>query len=248
VSEQAVKACAARVVKPDGEPAHVYLLDVGDGKPQRFEATPEPREHEAWDIDAIVDFANDFSAIWYARNGIRVLIDDNLRRDCVMMPLKLSHQVDLITGWEKSASSRMMSQKDLIKLLRVDFADCLGQAGEFLAVIRKLKFETATKTAGEIKHGRASLGKEIETAVSGDVDIPEEVIFDVPVFDGAFPALRARVRCAIDLDAATEKITLMPIPGHLEAGIREAEARIGRLIGEKLAKGNKKTPTFYGVP
>jgi hypothetical protein len=246
VSDQAVKAARGRILKPSAEPEHVYLIEDASGKIDQRRAAPQPRRHKALSLDPIIEFAKlrkISSAIWYSRHGVVCLVDDNDRRDRIDLNLQFSQQIEQLSHWEKTRPR--LSHKDAINILRTTFAKCLAPAGEFLGLIRQLKFVNGQIDEANLQASKRSIGRSIEQSVTGVATIPEYVTFDVPVFANAFP-FRASVEIAVDIDPATQTFQFVPLPKEIEAGIEAAEDALYSAIDTAL--DGVKVPVYHGNP
>lgn len=246
ISRQAVNAAGSRILQETVEPDHIYLLQGPDGKVERHEAAPAPRQHKASGLAAVCEFAgnNDGkSCIWYSRIGVVCLMDDSNRRDRVSLPLTLSPQIDSLLFIEKTRP--WLSHKELINLLKITFADCLGPAGELLSIVKNIRFKSGSEVDSQLApHGR-SLGSKIEAQVTGPHSLPDEVAFSVPIFLGAVESWQT-VTLAFDSDAATQKFQLVPLPRSIERAITFAERQIETEIAEGL--DGTEVPVYYGCP
>jgi len=234
----ATERAKLRVQKaPDCEPAHIYFLDG-----QKRWAEPPVRDHRASDLDAIIKFAAEFPTctVWYCRDAVVCLFDD--RRDKVTLPLRYSPQVVEIMSW--GTASKPFGQRELILKLRTLFKQCLAQCPTLIDCLRTLKFKSGAESEVAIGKNRASVGRAIESMVSGPNELPDEVYFTVPIFDGPFRTMEAVLDVAIEADGGTEKITLHPVPGTLEQQIRLAEIAIGQQLAETIDAKR----IFYGNP
>ena len=243
IGAQAVLAAGPKILKPSGEPKHVYLLTKSDGTTERRDADAEPREHAAANLDTVVAFAlrfKDFEAeIWYSRSQVVVLIGE-YRRERATLSLVLSEQMKAMT----IVHARKLDQRSLLTLLRVTLKDCLRDAG-LIEVLRRVKFESGMMVDAAVGHGTASIGKEMRGKVSGQGMIPEYVVFDVPVFENAFRTFRWPVEVAIDPDPSTGTFQLTPLPGQIEAALAAAEEMIAEKVAEVVGED---VPAYFGTP
>lgn len=239
IAAMAKAAMTPKEFHPAAEPAHVYYLDG-----MRKEATPSPRGNIALSIKAITKLVLpcDSYEVWYSQQGIVAFLDSETRRDKVSMPLELSDQLTMVMTWAKGGGS--FSQQDLILLLRTKFKHCLGLCDGLLGILRKLKFSTSGKTDSEVAHNKASIGRRIETEVSGVADLPEEIVLKVPIFARTFPNLEGRIEVCLELNAASERIILHPVVQSIDFAISQAEMEIGDLLMAELAEGS----VLYGRP
>lgn len=249
ISALSKRAEAVSVVHPEAEPDHVYLLvDRLSSDVKKLSAEPEPRDHLAGDLASlaaeatrIAEVAEDSNVvIWYSRGGV-VAIDDKCRRDTVVLPIKHTPQFNTLLGLEKSKAK--LDQKRFVLLLRVDLGECLAKTGNFLGLIRQLKFVAGKDTGGTVQHGKESISRSTIAEVSGAEAVPEEVTLRVRVFELADDKTSQDVKCAIELDGVTETLSIFPFPGELDRAVQDAE----RAIGEKL-RAAATVPVIYGSP
>lgn len=260
VVELGVQASTARVLPCDREPSHIYWLEGSDGKLTRIEAEPVPRKSRASDLSAIVGFALDHHVppqtveIWYSRTSVVVYLDSLTRRDLVQLTLTISSQIKLLA--ELEANRRALDQKQFVNLLRINLNRCVTPT--LLQSVRLVKFRQEANSGGEIQHGKASIGKSLEAELRGAQTVPEEVTVCVPVFEGFLAHRTFEVECAVDIDAAAERFSLIPYPGSVEGAIRAAEAAIGNQLLEMLGsawvppedepEAELDIPVLYGSP
>lgn len=249
VVELADERRTPQVLRPPQEPEHVYLLANPDGGVERRRAEAAPRKHLAGSLGALADMAQGMgdtcTAAWYNRHEVSVVLDDTDRRDVVSLPLTLSHPLRKLSSLEANRTL-WWAQKDFINLLRIDLAGCLGAAGNLLAVVRQLKFRQLAQSAGDLQHGKASLGKAIEAELTGAGSLPEQVVLHVPVFLNLVLPTQP-VLCALDIDPANEKLALIPLPGALEQALRGGESDIAEKLALHLADTDQKSvPVYYG--
>jgi hypothetical protein len=253
IGKTAVKAEGQRIFTAAAEPKHRYYLSDENGALTAVESGPEPRHHVAGGMEVIVDFAKRFHspaegdgmpAIWYSRGGIVCLIDDGTRRDRVDMPLKLSKQMEVLLCLEGKRGG--LKQAELIKLLRIEFADALSQAEGLVDLVRRVKFTVGAQTETEVRHTKTSIGRSLEAEITGASAIPENVTLEPRIFASGFPNIRRRIVCALDVDPQIEQFFLTPLAGETENALFDAESVIGDKLEELL--GEVEVPVYYGAP
>jgi hypothetical protein len=134
-------------------------------------------------------------------------------------------------------------QADFVRLLRITFAGCLGPAGNLLEIVRKIQFRVNQAGRSEVQHGKASIGKSLEAELTGAGALPEEVVFQVPIFESGFQDLEM-VGCALEVDPQTETFQLIPYPRSIEEALSVAEER----LGAELTASLEGVRVFHGVP
>lgn len=238
IVELANKAHGPKVLKASQEPDHIYNIVDEDGKVERCEAEPEPRCHTALDLETVAKFASGFAAagkhveVWYHRNAVCAVLDAGTRRDVVNMPLPYSPQHVTLSHLEKTRPQ--LSQKDFVRLLRVDLAGCLPRG--VIDSVRNLKFRQLSTGESQIGHGKASVGRQIEAELTGSCNIPEDVDLLLPVWASLFSARLFRVPCVLEIDPGAEKFCLLPLPGAIENVIREAEGLLFNALSHAIAE------------
>jgi hypothetical protein len=250
----AVAASVPRVLPLDLEPDHVYAIaDPKSGSLQIRQAVPSPRKHLAASPQAVFELAKQFSmpghnvALWYHRTGLIALLDDDTRRDKVTLPLELSPQIKTLQELEKTP--RTFKQHEFRKLLRITFCDCLALCPNLIAIIERVKFRVGGQVEAAVGHGKASVGRQLESEVTGTGSIPEYVDLYVPIFASGFSGgsfSGCRVRCALEPDAPSESFQLIPLPGQIEEAIAWGESQIAKVIAE--ADLGESVAVYHGIP
>lgn len=232
------RKAGSQVLECKQEPEGTYYVRQGNGELVKTRADVAPRRHVVHDIETIVQLANRFkdtASVWHNFEGVTVLVDDNARNESARLALKPSKQFETLAkfdgdGWKNHA----LTQQELILLLRTTFAKSGPSAG-LLAVVRKLRFRSAVESSAEIKHTRASVGKQVEQQVTGDADLPETTIFDIPVYESGFNVL-FKIEVAIDLNLAGERFHLIPLPGQIAAAREHATDAMNRFLLQEIGK------------
>jgi hypothetical protein len=246
VSAQALEAATPKIVKPPAEPDHRYLVIQGSTV-SRMEAVPHPREHclgtLASLLEAIKHYENDEGGVvvWYDRTGVTVHLNDETRRDLLQMGLPYAKPLQVLLSLQEK--TQPMQQKPFVLLLRTTFATCCSPG--VVDLFKKIKFRQGVQQDSVISHGKASLGKSVEMELTGTKDLPEYLSFDVRVWESGFTSTQ-RVECALEIDAAAETFSLIPLPGQIEGAIQKAMEALGVALAEGLEGVD--VPVFCGSP
>jgi hypothetical protein len=148
------------------------------------------------------------------REAAKYFYSFNDRRDVATCPLIVS------TPWAwLSAPTRQLSQRDLIRALRITFDGCLPTGSSLVSVFRNLKFTNNGTAEANIQRGNEALGRRVMNEVVGTTDLPEDVILSVPVYEN-YPK-RVSVRVAIEVIADAGQFELIAYPNELENGRQE---------------------------
>lgn len=182
--------------------------------------------------------------LWYAQNGMRLILDDADRRDVVLFELEFSIPFKALQTLDREPVS--MTQQQFLHLLRVQ----LGVDKFHVQKFRKLDWETIIRAKGEVDRGRDRLGKEIASQVSGVDDVPEELQVTVPVYRNPGEMEPHTVGCLIELNAANNTIQLVPKPGEVDLAVNAHLAGLRQRLEEGLAEleGDRQIPIYYGTP
>lgn len=220
------------------EPRDVYYVENPDGELERHVAeklcqytlqTPEEftrfAEAEGDDEKKIVFYNSDHLVFFH---------DEEARRDAAYC--KLTHTEQFV--WLRDQCKGFLSQRDMIRLLRITFRGCLSDETNLLTLVRNLKWSTGDDSAGNFQHGKESLGRAIESKVSGDSSIPEETRLSIPVWNEF--GYRHLVSVAIEIFPADKTFKLTPFPQELDQAILYGLDEI-----EELLKTSKQIPKVY---
>jgi hypothetical protein len=233
------------VAIPPADRGHaVFLLDDLIAYAQRLlgrptkqhKALPAPKG-EAPPAATVTAPAN--PVIWYSAAGVVLIIDDADRRDRVIFRLSFSPQFALLQTFEHEM--RPMDQRTFIRTLR--FA--LGLAQPLVNPFRRLDWSQTVQAVGEILATRDRLGRQVEAAVTGAIDLPEEMTVPVPVYEQAGQRGVWPIQCVVETDCAAQRLALIPLPGEIEATIDRTQAEIGKQLEAALGGA---CPIYYGQP
>jgi len=242
--ERLVKASGkTEFVRLEQEPKHVYWRVNPDGTAEK-EYADSPLWNRFFkrpdDVAADLSEGSDYArTTFYDETAIQVIRDED-SRVLSTCPMDFSPQF----AWLKTKSGGAFDQKAFVRLLRIDFRGCLDAAPDLLGLVRNLKFTNAGQAVGNIQHGRESLGKSIESQVSGESSIPEEIRVSVPVWKNW--NVRESIMCAIEIESQTQQFRLTPYPNELDNALdRSLMALHAFLAG---GEDSKRPPVFRGHP
>lgn len=242
ISDLAVKSAGPQIAKHNPYEPSAVKNAVGDVVIDN--GIPKPRNHVAYDLEAIVEFSKKSSsaAIWYSRKKIVTAIDDNDRKDIVTLAMSASDE--LVKLQELQKSKPWFDQRAFLTLLRTVFtSDAMPMNTTLINDIRVVKFEAAQSGSSEIGRGKSSVGKSAMASVEGWDKLPEVVVLDVPVFANRFASQRTSVKCALEINEQEQRFQLFPLPGSVEDAITNIEGDIGATIREMIGDT---VPVYYG--
>jgi len=233
-------------VRPPAEPEHIYLAIKPNGDFEKLTAAAKPRGHRLVTLEHVLRFVElkgneQKTVVWYDRDGVIVVVDDESRRDVATMKLTYTPQMLTLLKIEKDKTT--YDQRGFRRLLKVDLAGCRPN-DVLLNWIEAVRFNSTAMTAGQIKNQRESLGRDIdEQAINDQGECPDELLLNVRVFDD--PHLRETfpVRCDVEILVSEQQFRLNPLPLELHNAIENQV----EFIGDALTK-NVECPVFRGKP
>lgn len=224
---------------------------VIDGTIREVDLNPEPRQHTVKNLANLISLAGMFEErnslpplVWYDARAVVLVIDDADRRvQTVTLSLVESAVFQTIRGLRDQR--RWLTQKDFVRLLRIDLAGTLDSA-VLLDRVRKVKFENGVSTTGTVERSRESMGREFKSSVEVQAgEIPEFVILSVPVYSTDGERAVYGLRCAVEIDAQQGAFQLVPMPDEIERVQDLAVASIAERLNEKLPED---VSAYYGNP
>jgi hypothetical protein len=112
--------------------------------------------------------------------------------------------------WEKlealASTATPLDQRSFVRLL---YADLYLDAA-LITPWRKMDFHAVSAVSGEVARGRDRMGRDVTAQAVGADQLPEVMPVAVPIYDVAGERQIYTLECRIDLDAASQRITLLP--------------------------------------
>lgn len=247
IGEKAIKANAPNLTEID--PRKTYIFRTPDGiivtVPQ---AKPPKRGHLVGSVDAMANFAEHHklgkdASCWASRTGVVLHPNDEQREDAVSIRLAYSKPMLSLVEWEKNPGAGLFTQKDLIRLLRVDFRNCLAEAGDIINIIQAVRWGESKGIESTVGKGKSSMGKSYQAEFVGLDNLPDFITFAVPVFAHGFVTVQ-RVECALEPKEETTVFKLSPTFGQIEAAIVCGEMAMIEALAAKMPE----VPVYQGQP
>ena len=167
--------------------------------------------------------------IWVKGDIVVGDLDAHLPHKCqhVVLELIRSQAFLMLQAWVDTPAA----QKSVVRMLRGPLDGCFD-AG-YLSVFRALDFSRRSDGTKTIEHARESLGRSVESrAQSAGGEIPQTLVFDVPVFTCGLGA--EKLRFAVDVDAENERISINPIGDCMEDAQQVAREKLVGFLTERL--------------
>ena len=259
VADLSIKANGPKTIKVDEQDRTTWLvLPNGEVKPLA-DARP-PINAEFSSVESLVAFVRTEgephrSAIWYATDKIVAVLnhrhDEGLdwRNDGGTLELEQSHQYKTLARLADSKTP--IPHRELYRLLRTTFSDCMEKCPNLLEVLRTVKVTNDSTVEGTIaKGGGGSLGKAIRQQVTGVGEIPEEITLRIPPFHGNLMPRTwwVDVRCYLECDPGSGTFLFYPLAGEMGVADRQIANGLAEYIGREIANQygvNEPCPTVY---
>lgn len=172
-------------------------------------------------------------AIFVTRNG--VLIVWNLSggsgrgRDRSFYSVVPHDEIDVFDN-----ETENISQKKLLRLLRVNLKTALGELGNTLIpAISSIRWENGTRVSSQVGSDRESMGREINSEIRSLAgEIPDEIVLNLrlsrdPATPGRYP-----VRCVLQIDSSLHSFSLLPMAGELDRAWSDFERNLFDIVSE----------------
>ena len=182
--------------------------------------------------------------VWYDSVGVVLVIDDDGHRlETAVLNLDLSDVFKTLVALREM--KKWHTHRDFIRLLRIDLARTI-EDGSLLNRIRKVKIENGEMLSSEVRKSKESLGRQITAEISGESEIPDEVVLLVPVYSTAGEKARYPIACSVEADPTrSEPFRLMPLPDEIERVEQLATDFIAERLKEHLPE---LVPCYFGSP
>ena len=210
-----------------------------DGKIDEVVDEPPPRNHTVYDIDSLSSYAEE-AVIWHCDAGVVAVLNDAEYRDSqVTMPLPVHPKFAAI----ERQTGNTFTQKGLIDFLRLNLKPEIENAVPgFISQLREIRVQQNVAGDSTIKHGRESMGKTIDNAVTGADALPDELELTLPLWLH-LDAL-VTLHFVFDIDVAEAKFSFRPKPGELE----RARANGQDWLHKQLESACEDSTILFGKP
>jgi hypothetical protein len=239
ICDQSVRATGVEVKKLEG--TDIVLIKTPEGV-EKYELPPSRRRHAVFSLADLIQAAEkwgEHGVLFHNDEAVVLVIDDAERRDVV--ELKLVHSIQykaLLALLQKPC----MSQRESVRLLKYTLNDCVPEG--LYRIFAKLEFRRSNTGHADIAHGKESLGRNVEAAVQGTSEIPEQIRATIPIYSTAGVTYRRDVLLSVDVDPQDETFTIAPFPDALEKAVQEAQAAINADLQSNLPG----LSVFFGKP
>lgn len=142
-------------------------------------------------------------------------------REYAHLPLRWTSEYAFLCGLPN-----LYSQVDLLHVLRTDLRDCFEPAG-FAGSIRAIKFRQQTTGHAVIQHGQESMGRSIESEITGADSIAEEIVVNcTPFLPAGWTHVTQPIAVAVTVYVEGQNFKLSVDKDQLHALLRENQQAI----------------------
>lgn len=254
IQKTAVKADGQRIVKVDSEPSHIYFTVDQDGKMQRQSAELKPANDTCLTVDSLCEWL-DKLAVTVPENPRQIWIGDKgicatLEREFAKYLYEHSAPFKMLQTWAAMANcTKELSQTELYQLLRTTFRGCLPDYPNLAQMIGKVDIRKAQEASGTVATGKVSVSKSMMAEASGATELPDLLVFNVPLFNTAPLSLKVRIETAFDLYPQTETFRVSILPGQIDAALHQGRVYLLSLVHGRLDElKSKDIEVYFGEP
>lgn len=214
------------------------VIDRVNGKVVRTQK-PVHQQARFSSVEDLIRFAGAHTWLftsYFISNKRVIAVDQDEPRNYASVELEVNPIVAVLQN------CREMEHAAAMRRLRVDFAAVEIEPETFRGVLGKLKFATGSDTESAIGKGDESLSRKVRASVTGESEIPEEIVVRFPVYPTLDLETACAVECSVIIDPTSQRISIVPIPGQLEQAMLTAQEKIKDYI-EK----NTTLPVYRGA-
>ena len=233
IEKLVMKAQSVQLIDVPNQPDHIVTARLPDGTVEDWDLAPEPIQAMLDFPSEVRDFLKDRWAdptfpyhIFINRGHVMAVKDIGTRRDRAVC--NLDRTVPFATLEQEA---KLLTQVEVIRLLRITFNGCLQSGSQILPMLRQLKFSATQAGGGSVQHGKESLGKSVLAELNSDgKDLPDEIWFTLNVYRNWLCPVT--VRCAFEVLPHEQKFRITPFPGEIDAAYHDTLASIEAMFDE----------------
>lgn len=249
-----IEEAISKIEDMSNEATRLQRLDIKDDRTAYYdqrgnilkELLPFPaRKHTVRTIESFAAAVGRYgknATVWVELTGAKCVLaddDDNHRCDVVTFPATPSECFGVLQR------QQWQNQPDMVDVLRHELCGAQIDPDNTLALLRNLKFATASEQTGVLTNTSAKMGKSVEASVTGESALPEAVSVEFHPYPSLSDEIDAAVVvwCTLFTNPAAGKLWLCPRLGELEKAKNEATRILRSKIDESL-----ECPVFIGTP
>lgn len=229
------KASEAQVIDLPDRKMGVVL----EGKLTPYDRDRPGRKVRVATLASLVDWASvlgDGRDVQVLVGEVNVTCDvdlDEVVPDRCQMEMEISRPMAALMKWRGGP----LSIKQVVGLLRAELDGTCDK--NYLSVFRRVDFSRANSSSRAISHASESMGRSVEmTAQSSHGEIPETLVFQVPMYRLGVPMPAQTLRYAVDVDSANETVAISEIGDCLRVARENARADVAEFLTKQLPEGS----------
>lgn len=247
IQQTAIKAHGVRHFQVPAEPSHVYYVVDSDGNHELCRADPKPYDHVHTTIQSLCGWAhkNEATEIWI---GVRSIVAVKDRSRATFQFTYSDPFNELREYAEREDATAEIPQAELYQKLRTTFRGCTPDHGNLAPLVGKVDIKKAQEASGAVTTGKVSMSRSMVAEASGAGQLPDVLIFKVPLFETAPLEADARINTAFDLEPQDEVFRIVILPGEIDAAMHKARTYLHSLIAKELEYLGVLIQVYFGEP
>jgi hypothetical protein len=243
VAKLAIATVREPFITYPGEPAHIIHVLNADGTYSKSLKEPLRACPVLPTVDAFVKYVKEnctvqgeddkdvpTGAVFFNEKELRYVLDPQQDwGDGAVCPLTKSDQLLLL---EKLEDKNLIDQKSLIRLLRINFHGCVDSS--IIPTIRHIVWTARGDVDSEVTRHNVGLKKSVREEAMGFKDLPDELIFTIPMFKNH--RVTKEIRCDFDTRPEEQKFSVCPFATELVRAVENTMLDL-RGILEREFKG-----------
>lgn len=244
VAALARESAASELVKVDGAHRRTWLRTGGTITEVKLD--PPTRAHALHSFNDVLAMAIDpelapSPQLFHDESKVCLMLDRAERSELMVCHLLKTDRFARLAGMARSPLSGPPSQ--VVRAIRFELQGIGCDA--LLASLQRVDFTSKATSSSTTRHGADSLGRAVEAAVQGTVEIPETFVARLPVYSNeGLRGIHVDVRCGVHIDSSAGVITVQPLADEVTNAINIAQQAIIDLI----SRAAPNVPRYWGVP
>lgn len=162
---------------------------------------------------------------------------------------RITIDLDLTAQWLRLTKMKeeTFDAKGLQRLLRLEFGDCLDEAGQRLIQwLSKVEFRNGETMRSELKRDRESLGRSVEAEVTSEAGEMPEIITVAPrIYNDRALQARRTIPLMVDFQPLQARFQLVPVPNSIDDAVSEELSDLQHQIANSLPDDTE-IPVLFG--
>lgn len=256
ITELTTKSLTPTVLPLDrSDPTAAYVWNPSTGKIE-VQAVRLPRRNSTvLTLESFADAvelygnADPASAIWLSLGigggkAVLVIDDAECRMDLVTFPISISPLMKTLSIGHEDAS-----QSDMIRWIHHDL-HCAGlDPDSFELAVSSLVWRQEDSEGKTVTQAKSTMGRSITAEVRGELPVPKRLT----LLFNPLPSIHGydndvRVECSVFVDVEEKTLSVLPLPGEIEAAMSETLNAMAEVIRSAIGEHSPDIPVLCGTP